>query len=536
MKKITVLFVLLAVLALFSVPGVAQEECSEGFVYDNELEDCVESTGDGSGDSPNSSDNEDGASDGENGETSQNGNETATNQVTANLTVTQPHYVTSGIRQQDDGRTYVASGEVVRINLQGVNESDIIRSGLNVDSGSLKYDKQTGQYILNTDGVSGTYGAYWVESTDDGQVTHRANIKIEEAGYEFVLIDEYERLLERAQFGEFSLDLFDDFCSDVESCETLMDEQVYPWYMFAQNPLTALTGDFLAIGTLLIFRPGGWFIIGLVFLPAAVLVWLARREARTLRRQMAEIGDIDEARKKQYVKEMKQMISMKTWQDYGFSDNHSQFLRKYLGDNPWSGFEQLRQHLTETDIARAILRAHGQLGYSLVENDDGYELVEDAEDGVSPVDVDEDVFLQIDWSQIDGRVLQHEDVDRQALFTDGLAIAPEPTEGDLIDELDISVREDGDPYALVDSREDVARLFADFLTGIASDPDYTDDEGRPRADMDVLNILWLIVDQNATKYGLPIWHTRDLLMAVREELDAGDRLYSKVKDISGGRR
>lgn len=471
----------------------------------------------------------------------------------ADLFVGQPRFVDKQVTSTvvDGTPTYTARGKVLELGPENFNASNVVRFGVREDAATLKYNPAIDRYLLNSQGTSGTYHLFWVVREGGETATYTANVKVVQANYAHLRPSQIEDIREKAALWEWTVDQFESagIISPSASADQVKSviEDAITWYLFYLNPLSALSGQFVTLGLMLVRWPAGWIILGSLFL---LYFWRGRKtrkQKRRYERQFAELEDFDEAERRAWERELHRMLSMKSLEDLGLTPTDAQALKEHFDiDNPRQLLGRLRQHLDEYALAGIILQAYHQLGrvieveYTdeeivdarLVQPDGETQVV--APDGgdeelptegtvqVLPQNATDEIIGLLDWDELDPEVLWHDDVDARLL--DMPINNDADAEGeDLIDALGVPVGEDGAQYHIVERREEFAEMLITVIEHIAAS-EFTDDEGRIRPEADMLDFMYTFVATGAEKYRWSLWDTRDILLRARQLLDADTRM------------
>lgn len=471
--------------------------------------------------------------------------------------VEQPRYIDNTVSHSQSAglHTYTVRGEVHELEPDGINASQVVRSGVREDSATLKYDKGIQRWILNSQGTAGTYRVFWVVREESGTTTYAANIQIKQAAYKHVNPSQYEDLNAKASNWDWTVSEFESAgllssSAGVEQAKSVISDAV-TWYEFYTSPFQALQGQFLSIGIMLIRWPAGWIIIGSLLLLFFIRDRKKTKQNRRYKRQFAKIEDVDEAERRAEERELKRFLSMQTFTDLGLTESDAEAIKEHCNaDNPRQFLERLRNYLSEQRMVSLLLDAHAQVGHTVrVRRDDagdiaavslcdeplpgeenlvadgGADTDADVEAGgiqyLDPAEAGDDIILSLDWTDMDPTILWDERIDTRDL---SFPIANDAdAEDDLVASFDIPIGEDGHEYHILERREEFAELLLTFIQQVAAS-EYTDDEGRPRPDADMLDFLYTFTSVSAEKYRWPLYHTRDILMRCRQQLDANDRM------------
>lgn len=479
------------------------------------------------------------------GNNSSTSTSTPTQNITADLYVEQPRYVDSAPSSTTVGGvpTYVVSGRVHEVALTQINHSSIVRSGVREDGATLKYDKRIGRYILDSQGTAGTYRLFWIVREGGETQTVRANVKIKQASYEHLSPSKFKELKKDADLAQWVISEFEaagilSEDATLKQVKSVVGDAI-TWYKFYLSPLAALGGQFMTLAIMLAKWPAGWIIFASLFI---FWFWRSRKtkkENRRLKRQFADVEDIDEAERRAWERELKRILSMKTFQDLGLTDTDAQAVREHFdADNPRQFLGRLRDYLSEDHLVGLLLSAHDQRGYVLAVERDGDQLLgvdlvapdDPVADGgpvadietVAPAEASEDTIYALDWSDLDPQLLWADDVDPAEIDLP-VNNDPEDEGDDLISHFGVPVGEDGDQYHIIERREEFVELLVEIIEHIAAS-DYTDSEGRIKPEADMLDFLYTFTSVSAEKYRWPLWHTRDILLRTRQMLDPAGRM------------
>jgi len=470
----------------------------------------------------------------------------------ASLYIEQPRHVTTPVRttSDDSGITYTVSGEVLEIEPQNFTADSVVDASVREGSATLRFDDGIGRWLLDTQGVSGTYQLRFRTRVDGDYTTYSATINVEQAEYAHLQPSRLDGMRDEADHWEWTVDQFHaaglvSGNADVDQVKSVIEDAV-TWYKFYDNPLSGLSGQFLTFAIMLVKWPAGWIILGSIAILAFWRVGATKKENRKLKRQFADIENIDESKREAQERELKRILSMKTFQDLGLTETDAQAVKEHCGvDNPRQFLDQFTGFFSETQAVGLLLSAYDQLDHTisvsrregevidaeLVAHSpmaDGGESVTAGDDlsemegHIRPQEADDDIIDALDWTELSPDVLWHDDVDASTL---DLPINNDAeSEGeDLIDEFGIPIGEDGHQYHVIERRGEFADILVQIIRGIASS-DFTDDEGRVRPDADLLDFLYTFTAVGAEQYRFSLWHMRDILLRSRQMLDAGERM------------
>ncbi len=470
----------------------------------------------------------------------------------AELYVEQPRHVTSTVQthRTDTGITYTVSGEVIEIEPQNFTTDTVVDASVREGEATLRFDDGIDRWLLDTQGISGSYQLTFRTRSNGTYTTYDATINVEQADYAHLPPTQVDGMEAQAENWEWVVDEFQGAglvsdSADLEQIQAVIEDAV-TWYKFYDNPLSGLSGQFLTFAIMLVKWPAGWIILGGIAIVVFWRVGATKKENRKLKRQFADIENIDESKREAQERELKRILSMKTFQDLGLTDTDAQAVKEHCGvDNPRQFLDRFTDFFTETRAVGLLLSAYDQLGHTIsitrrdgeiieaelvdeptmadggVSTDAGSDLTE-MEGHIRPSEADETVIKALDWGELSPDVLWHDDVDASKL---DLPINNDAeSEGeDLIDEFDIPIGEDGNQYHVIERREEFADILVQIIEGIASS-EFTDDEGRVRPDADLLDFLYTFTSVGAEQYRFSLWDMRDILLRSRQKLDAGERM------------
>ncbi|WP_373190021.1 hypothetical protein [Halolamina sp.] len=509
------------------------------------------------------------------------GTETANNSTTgadskpaqteqqADLYVEQPRHVGSGVDRTvtESGVTYTVNGQVLELEPRNFDPENVIRGSVREDAATLKFDKSIGRYILDTQGTAGTYQVMFRTRADGQITTYRATIKVQQASYAHVAPTKLDALEDHAEQYDWVVSQFVDaglLQEDVgaDRVEAVIEDAV-TWYTFYDNPLSGLSGQFLSFAIMLLKWPAGWVILGTIFIVAFWRLGKTKKENRKLKRQFADIENINESKREAQERELKRILSMQTFQDLGLTDTDAQAVKEHCDvDNPRQFLDKFRDYFAPSRSVVLLLSAYEQLGHAVsVTRRDGRvveaELVEQAAvpDGgvaadsagsspgmgghIRPSDADQEIIDALDWDELSPDVLWHDDVDASTL--DMPVNNDAESEGtDLVEEFGIPIGEDGTQYHIVERREEFVDILVQIIEGIAAS-EFTDEEGRVRPDADLLDFLYTFSAVGAEGYRESLWDLKEILLRTRQKLDAGERMTdlaerSKNNELGPNRR
>lgn len=475
-----------------------------------------------------------------------------TGPIAADLYVEQPRYVSDTVgRSKSDGiNVYTVSGSVHELAPERFNHSQVIRSGVRESGATLRYDSGIGRWILDAQDTAGSYRVFWVVRQDGQEQTYEAIISVEQAKYEHVNPGQIEELKAQADIAEEVRAAFVDagILSDEAGEEQFLKvvEDAVTWYEFYTSPFSALEGQFLQLAILLATWPAGWIIFGVLFLLYFIRDRKKTKQLRRLKRQFANIEDVDEAERQAWERELKRSLSMQTFEDLGLTATDAQAIREHFDiSNPRQFLDKLRSWMSEAQWARILLEAHAQLGHVVVKkyDEDGelssVELVKDptATDGgvsaaegrvehVDPEGLDDETILALDWDSLDPGLLWDDRIDADKMDWP-ISNGPDDSREDLVDAMDVPIGEDGESVHIIERREEFADILLTIIKHIAASQ-YCDEDGRVRPEMDMIDFLFTFTTVGSEKYRWSLHNTADILLRNLQRLDADERMDDLV--------
>lgn len=512
----------------------------------------------------------------------------------ADLNVYQPHYIDNTVETERTGNytTYFAEGAVLKLRTENFDYQNVTDFGIEEDAGSLKFESSSGRYVLDTNGQSGTYTAYWrvektiveTETVTEGnetttknvttqvEKTYSARIKVDKTNLVHVSPSKVKQWKEDASNWSEAKALFGSVGDPGKPVAYKMGRGA-KFVDFFHNPLQVFSGDLTAIVMLLFSTAGGWFLLAVSVGPVLLFTRKVVKERNEARDKLGDYENIDEATDEIMSEKRKRYLRERSWNDW-FDDHTAHWLRTEAGwTNPWVGFREVCRLLSPKNVERIVVRAMANAGYiASVDRDDAGKIV-DAE-VVSVEDVDPDDGVSTDGGEL--VALNPAQIDsNDGVSTDGGAVVPADTDADLsvlgegefddlLDALDASTlesdvlrRDDVElaginlPVANTDADDDVvAQLnaeipgdfetreqFADILLAIVEKTlatDYATEDGYVDPRRDVSNFLMTFASVGAESYEIPYlrW-TRDVLIRNVDELDPSARVEQAVKEVKG---
>lgn len=478
----------------------------------------------------------------------------------ADLQIEQPRYVSEPVEKSSENgsRVYVARGQYLEIRPNNFNTSDVTDFSVQESEGVMTFDKQANEYVLNTQGNSGTFHLRWTVSENNETAVYTGVIRVAQADYAHVPQDQYSQLREdynRYEGLVSSIEQSGDPDQPVEQ-KVEFGNQVRN---FANNPFSALTGQFMALQILRFTTPAGWLDLGIIVLLVYGLTRGLYATIARLRKQLEKEEKVARREDEQYLKMYKQILSGKQLTDVdGIDDHQAAVLEKALGTNLFTALQNFWTTWGSGSLKRMYADAMGTVGYAVrvVRNSAGdiqtVEVLDPDEgtgaavaDGGSPEDAPhrdpgavsdaespedvmnlsnapEDVLDALTWDDIDDRVFQ-KNPDISAV--DHLMVANRDRPGDLISDLNVSIPED------FQSRQSFMEAIGRFLQEV-QETDFTDEENVPREDRAVLNHVMAFTTIMEQEYDIPLDLYWRAAIWNAEGLSRDDEAESVLSDIT----
>lgn len=473
----------------------------------------------------------------------------------AELAVDQPRHVGEPVseRVENGSRIYVVRGKYLEIEPRNFNQSDVTAFSVQESEALLSYDSADSEYVLNTQGHNGTFHLSWTVSEGGQTNTYRAAIRVVTAEFAHVSGDEFSKLQEDAARGSEVLDRLEGAGDEDEPVEQKVDFAVQV-IEFAHNPFSALTGQFVAIQIMRFSTPAGWLdltlIIGVVYaLTRGMFATLAR-----LRKQLEQDEQISRREDRQYLELYKKTLSGRSFADVDAIDDHqAAVLEERLGTNLFTALRNFWSVWGANSLKAMYADAMGAVGYRVTVTRDATGEITDlnvlkpddpeihtdggsgrADPGVGDDELEtetialssasDSILDALTWEQIDDRVFEdHPEISA----VDHLMVRNRESDDDLIAAMNVSVPED------FESRQAFMEAIAEFLQEIQR-TDFTDDEGRPRADRAVLNNVMAFATVMDQEHQIPLdlWWKACLWNA--DGLSRDDEATSVLSDLTGG--
>lgn len=300
----------------------------------------------------------------------------------ASLAIQQPDYVDGDVTEasQNGTRLYTAAGETLEIVPLNFNQSDIVDFGVRSAQASLTYDDTFDEYVLNAENGTGTYQVYWLvneqvvddNTTETQTVRYTALIRVS-GGVDLVHrpAGDIEAVRDdAANWQELNATLHaSGFVDGGPAAVERTLQEMMNWYQLRKSPLAALTGNFTAVGILLVTTIGGalW-----------LLLWggYHQRVVRYLYRKLNihEAIESEEGSAKETIAELDQREKLQAlqnmdWQDIFGDDHIAAAFREQFGETVGEGTIEYLAVTRPRNILRDRLQAMGHDGYVAVVED-----------------------------------------------------------------------------------------------------------------------------------------------------------------------
>lgn len=471
----------------------------------------------------------------------------------AELHIEQPAYVDDDVSvTEDDGdRIYTVSGEEFLIRLENADHANVTDASVSDGTGSLDYDAAIDMFRYEPDGVGTMTLSFFVDE-GDGIDTYEAIVQVEQVGFVTYSADRDEEIRAAA-------DNWEDFEGEVNRIDQDLDAEEaastgLTWVRFREAPFASFLEPIQAILIMMATTAGGWFLIG-IFLGLTLLAVAgnARYRNRT-QKQFGDIGDIQVEKDEAYLKKAERVAIQQVDLNEHFPDDVAHALRKHLGSNTWSALKQYMLIRPPVAVKATCLQLMGQAGYEgrvergadgsierawVVDPDPGEARLGDDDDavadgGTEAVDLtalryqrDDDVaFIHaIDGDELDERVyhLDPEQIDfEQVQFP---ISNREVTDDEILEHINPRFPEEFENEAELAAA--IAKLWE-----VAIEHEWTDEDGNPRREMDLVAFLAEMDSVLADKLDFPAGHLyRRETLYLAEHLSEADKLDEVIETM-----
>lgn len=489
----------------------------------------------------------------------------------AELTVHQPHYINSQVGTEDSGNltVYKARGEVIRLQPENFNASDVVEVSIAEDVGSISFQRDRGVFELDSEGVEGTFRVTWSvreqvrENVRDGNTTDTVARNVTR---------EYGAIIRTSDvdLAHVPSSRIDDLRSDAENwseVESLYgsvgnpDKSIEKKLQFGANlvdaahaPVKALSGDFGMAIQAVFFSAGGLIFFALWNIPHLLRSRRLRSENKELKEKIGDYEDIDDALDEIFTERRKRYLKEKSFNDW-FDDRTAYWLRGNLAPEPWSGFRRIMSMLSPAHLNSIVAGAMLGTDHSvaIVEHEpddvatDGGDQGDDAElehrdvvaarmvaDDVEPDELDEnervidssdeltsEIAAAFDTETLDSGVIRRNDVELRSI---ALPVGNTPRDDDFIEQLNVSIPDD------FRSREHFAEVLETIIRKVAAS-DYSNADGEIEPERDLANLLMGFAAIGGESYNQPyLRYIRDLMIHNLDRLDASERTTDVVEE------
>lgn len=472
----------------------------------------------------------------------------------ADIQIEQPRYISEPVNTQSDNgfRLYVARGKHLEIRPQNFKPSDVTEFSVQESEGVLTYDKQSREYILNTQGNSGTYHVRWRVSQNNSTATYTAKIRVVEANYAHLPASQYKQF--KQQYRKYN-QLIDSIKASGDPDTPVKQKVEFGNSVrdFKNNPFSALTGQFMALQILRFTTPAGWLDFGIIILLVYGLTRGLYSTIARLRKQLEKEEQIARREDEQYQNMMKQVLAGKPMTEVDAIDDHQAgVLEEKLGKNLYTALHNFWNTWGANSLKAMYADAMGTVGYSVrftrdntgnvqsvtvLDPDSDSQPVTDggenpqhtdpgavSDDGLETMNLSnapDDVLESLTWDEIDKRVFRD---NPEISAVDHVMVANREGKSDLIEELGISIPED------FQSRQMFMEAIGHFLQEV-QETDFTDEHGKPRESRAVLNNIMAFTTVMEQEYdvGLDLWWRAAIWNA--EGLSRDSEAESVLSDI-----
>ncbi|NHX37818.1 MULTISPECIES: hypothetical protein [Halolamina] len=367
----------------------------------------------------------------------------------ADLAVTQPHYVDEDVHQSTSNGTiiYQAGAAPLEIAPQNFDARDVVDFGVETQGGNaeLTYNRDFGQFEFSAD-ADGTYELYWsVERRIEVQNESGNGTHIETRGQRYTALIRLSGLTEMvhqpasemtqtredaAKWQEWNATIADVQetigtslpvklgLAQPPSAEETMQGMVNAYLTF-RAPLHMLTGNYTQILTLVTMTLGGWLFVATVIVPLLlVIAGLAYRSNR-FETTEADEGKLSQRLGEQQRKEDLEKLANASHNDIWEGDDYMAGAMRDLGDDPLVAISNLFSEISPRLAIHARLQAMDAAGWTAVVtkrastdggDDEAGTILEaevqrqrtvddDAETASLAVEPDDELLDAIDWNQ-----------------------------------------------------------------------------------------------------------------------------------------
>lgn len=461
----------------------------------------------------------------------------------ADLEIEQPNYVPTDVvvSDEDGERIYEVGGDELLIRFTNADHANVTAVDVRDGPGTIEYDENIDLFRFDAEGQAGSSELLFQVEHADGSVSeHRAILQVRDVHWTHRTAEEDQELREAANNW-----------SQVESEAAQIDPDEDPadvvsrgltFARFIDSPFSTFLADIQAILIMMVFRPGGWAILGVLIGMALIGVASGARYRNRTQKQLADWGDIQHEKDEAYLQKARRILQQNDWNQL-FPDEIARAMREYFGRNVWQGFKQYMLLRSPVSVKGTVLQMMAQLGYEgyRVETDDGEIEAIVTTDGepdgenVTAIDLsaldyeneDHREFIEaVDPEDLDEKVYKASD-EQIDLSSASFPISNrEVDDADLLKEINPAFPED------YENEEEMARHLGQMMQFVIEHP-HTDENGQSRRDMDLLSFMSEMDTVLADQAEFPAGHfQRRELLWLADHIAPEDELKETVENLS----
>lgn len=482
----------------------------------------------------------------------------------ASIAIQQPGYVESDVEQLSTNGTptYAVAGERINIRPRNFDSGNVVDFGVESETGALRYDEAVDLFVFSPEGKTGTYDLYWIVNrqveVSDGNETANGTETVSSRYVARI------RVTGQANLEHSSAASIDEYREDAENWrelnETIHSEAVsgpgadietelqsaIGYLRFINHPFQALTGNFTAIGILLVTSLGGLLWVAFSQGYHVLVVSRIRKRLNLTESIEADEGELSERIAEYEYQESLRALQNMDWNDVFRDDHVAAAFRDKFGETVLDGWEIFQQLFLPRNLVRDRLQAMSQAGYVAVVDQ------ETTGDGDVDATVIEDAHIEIERRVgPDETTVDLEQPSEQLLdavdFDDPLIVAfdlPEELREGELGELDTTV-ESMDLDALLELLDEDLRHFSDmkiygqyirdFVVSVRDHP-ITDSRGKPDSTRYTLE-EWLKASQlMSDRYAFPFSsYLADGIERALIDFRPGQRAEKEIRRLDEGR-
>ena len=475
----------------------------------------------------------------------------------ADLTIEQPDYVDSDVvvSSTDAGTPiYEVSGSELLIQVENLDRENTTAFEVRDGPGSISFDEELGLYRFETDGQAGT-SEVLIQGRPGGElVEFEAVIQVEQAAFTTRTVEADQELQQNA-------DRWQEVASEAEQVDPTREPEAVvsdglTYARFFDSPFSTLVQDIQGALAILVFRPGGWVILGILLSIAFIGVASGARYRNRTQKQLADFGDIQAERDEAFLNKARRILQQTDYNQL-FPDDVAERMRDLFGRNPWIGFKSYLLLRSPTSVKGNVLKMMSQLGYrGYYRTDDEGAVAEawvaqtdpgDRGDGEDTVRSDGGMVMPLTLSNLDYHTDTHrqfiDTIDHGQLDETVFELSPDDIDLDAVD-LPISNREVDDAELIerlnpefpsdFEHEEEMAEYLAQFIEFVLEHP-HTDDMGRSKRGMDLISFLAEMDSTLADEAQFPVGHfMRRELLWVAENLETDAEIGETIDRLESG--